>query len=278
MSSPVPDPSGTATGAYRLEILRLDELQAASRTPGWEDEFLAEEELETYRAFRFPKRRLEWLGGRLAAKRLVRRVLAEGGVVLRPRDIRVVREDQGPPSARLRDARQTAGAAGRYPISISHSGGLAGCALAAPGSFVGLDIETVTPREPGWSDLAFHPSERFGGLESDPLAATALWTLKESVLKLLGRGLSIGLWDVRFIPDPRGKFHPEAPGDLELHGEALEIWRTLGEGGSIAYETQTLDGSNICLSVAHARTSAPPAGEASPYSGERHGSPEIHRA
>jgi phosphopantetheinyl transferase len=68
----------------------------------------------------------------------------------------------------------------RRCFSLSHSGGLALCALSsAP---VGVDVERVRPHRPGLPDYALSPAERaaFDGSWED---FARLWTLKESWCK-----------------------------------------------------------------------------------------------
>lgn len=66
-------------------------------------------------------------------------------------------------------------------FSLSHSGGLALCALSDDGP-VGVDIERVAPRREGLFRYALSPAERadFGGSWED---FYRLWTLKESWCK-----------------------------------------------------------------------------------------------
>jgi hypothetical protein len=66
-------------------------------------------------------------------------------------------------------------------FSISHSGGLALCALSDDGP-VGVDIELVRPRRPGLPDYVMAPAERvaWDGTWAD---FSRVWTLKESWCK-----------------------------------------------------------------------------------------------
>jgi phosphopantetheinyl transferase len=71
-------------------------------------------------------------------------------------------------------------------ISISHKGRFAAAIVAT--QEVGIDIERIEPREPGFLDLAFTPAERalFGADEA--LSATRFWVAKEVAAKQAGTG------------------------------------------------------------------------------------------
>ncbi len=76
-----------------------------------------------------------------------------------------------------------------HHFSLSHSGGLALCALSdAP---VGADIEVIRPRRPGLPAYVFKGAEydRWLALGGDWAAFCALWTEKESIVKYTGEGL-----------------------------------------------------------------------------------------
>lgn len=212
--------------------------------------FLAAEELALLAALKTEKRRLEWLAGRLAAKRLMKRVL--GGAAgseccaseaARPvllSDVRVLSDSDRAPFVALPwpEPRE------RFPISITHSDGLAVCALGPAESRVGIDLERVEVRHRAWLEIAFHDSERDAGFDADPAAQTAAWTVKEAVLKLLGLGLSSDLWDVRRSPAPAAPGRPA----VRLFGKARAVWESLG-GRELSLETSAPEAGRV-LTVA----------------------------
>ena len=71
-------------------------------------------------------------------------------------------------------------------FSISHSGGLWGCAFSdGP---VGLDIQLCRDCDPvSIAGRFFHPSEA-AAVQKDPSRFFPIWTAKESYIKYLGRG------------------------------------------------------------------------------------------
>jgi phosphopantetheinyl transferase (holo-ACP synthase) len=168
---------------------------------GAPEAFLTPDELAAWSALKVPKRKNEWLGGRLAAK-LAGAAAFFPGVPLR--EIEVRRELTGSPFLVCRGERRH--------VSISHSAGV--CAAAAGPGFLGLDIEETAPRHPGWYRDYFSPAEREG---RDDAAMTALWAAKEALFKALGLGLACDTSDADLSgPEP------------VLRGRALARWEELG--------------------------------------------------
>ncbi|MGC4806946.1 4'-phosphopantetheinyl transferase family protein [Micromonospora sp. DT233] len=147
-------------------------------------------------------------GGRpAAARRLLRR--AGGALLGRPEaEIGVGRDAAGRPFVRAGDA---AGPA----VSVSHAGDIVVVAARRAGG-VGVDVETrrelpavalarrwYAPQEADW--VAERPAERRAE------AFLALWTAKEAVGKVLGRGLRDGGL-ARRMPVPDGPLLPVPDG------------------------------------------------------------------
>ncbi|HBE88115.1 MAG TPA: hypothetical protein DDW67_03120 [Elusimicrobia bacterium] len=163
--------------------------------------FLTPDELAAWSALKVPKRKNEWLGGRLAAKLAGADAFFPG---VPPREIEVHRELTGSPFLVRRGEKRH--------ISISHSAGV--CGGAAGPDFLGLDIEEVAPRHPGWYRDYFSPAESEG---RDDAAMTGLWAAKEALFKALGLGLSCDTLDADLSgPEP------------VLRGKALARWEELG--------------------------------------------------
>ena len=139
-----------------------------------------------------PKRRDEWLRGRVAAKGAVRMLTNRS---LRPADIGITapQPDGGPQIGPLWPT-----AWGAAPlISISHKGELALAAAADPAIYagVGVDLERVAPRDGAFLAAAFSDAERAAiAALPEPAArdalATRLWCAKEAVAKSFGAGLA----------------------------------------------------------------------------------------
>jgi 4'-phosphopantetheinyl transferase len=176
----------------RLAVVRLrEEADEVLRS-------LAPAERSRYATLRFPKRRREWLGGRLAAKRAVAALLG-----IEPDAVAILGRSQGEPVV-------VAGAASApdVRVSISHSGHWAAAAAYRPSraGAVGLDLEERAPVDPALYALAFTESEVSQIESTEPEAARRdlvlrLWTAKEAVLKAVGVGLRACLQQATVFPE-----------------------------------------------------------------------------
>jgi 4'-phosphopantetheinyl transferase len=124
------------------------------------------------------RRRTEYLMGRALLRYALERVTGRAAASFRIRG-----RPDGKPECE-----------GGPPISLSHSGELAICAVAQCGA-IGIDVETRRPR----SELRAVAQRYFTAaearwIEADPDARfRMLWVLKEAYLKALGSGLAGGL-------------------------------------------------------------------------------------
>jgi acyl transferase domain-containing protein/phosphopantetheinyl transferase (holo-ACP synthase) len=140
-------------------------------------------------------RRTHRLWGRIAAKEAARRLwLGQGGEPVYPADLIVVRDLLGRPSLR---SRLEPGREDLPTISIAHVDGVA-VALACldPSSQVGIDVEPIVERSPGFEATAFLPGERslldrWSGPDRAEWVAR-FWCAKEALAKATGLGLVEG--------------------------------------------------------------------------------------
>ena len=183
--------------AHQIEVIDLTHLPPA-------DGILSQREQAYYKTLRFPKRQTEWLGGRIALKQLVARVLGITDLI----QIEVLPQDSGKPQLLV------GGKTAPVAYSITHSHGLAVAAAGAESTFLGIDLEKIEPRIEAWKNDFFHPNELTG--KGDAFL-TALWTQKEALVKLLGTGLSLRSNEVCCIH-----------GKPRFAGRALEIYESLG--------------------------------------------------
>lgn len=204
---------------YRTEFVDLSGLPPADR-------ILSARETAFYETLKFPKRRTEWLGGRFALKTLVCGL--EGVSAAR---VEVLPREGGKP-ALLVDGKQSS-----LAFSITHSRGWAAAAVSRECRFLGVDLEKTERRIAAWAEDFFHPSER---TSMDDAFLTALWTKKEAVSKLLGTGLSLNSFDLRFVG-----------GKIEFYGPALEVYRAMGSP-EITLETRPAP-AGFVFSAAYAR-------------------------
>lgn len=205
--------------AYHVEVVDLSNLPPAKKV-------LGEREQAFFQTLKLPKRRTEWLGGRLALKRLV-----AGQVRLSLTQIEVLpHAESGKPQLLIAGQRST------LPFSITHSHGYAVAAIAPEHQYIGIDLEKIAPRINAWKTDFFHPTELTW--EGDTFLTT-LWTQKEAVVKLLGTGLAINSFDVRCVN-----------GTPQFFNRALQIYQSLG-CPQIALETRPLlDGFAFSVAVA----------------------------
>ena len=182
---------------YKVEVIDLTTLP-----PG--NTVLTAQELAFYQTLKIAKRKTEWLGGRIALKKLL---AAQLGGALNEYEILV-------PGGVGKPLISRGGKSVAIPFSLTHSNGYAVAAVAPGAKYIGIDLEKVTHRMDAWKKDFFHPTELTG--ESDAFL-TALWTQKEAVVKLLGAGLTVNSFDVRCVG-----------GKVELFGRAREIFEELG--------------------------------------------------
>ena len=203
---------------YLVEVIDLTTLPPAR-------DVLSEREWMYYNTLKLPKRKTEWLGGRIALKRVVSRCtscsLAQIEVL--------PQEKNGKPQLFLMEKPHS------LPFSITHSHGYAVAAVATRAHYIGIDLEKIASRISAWKQDFFHPSEL---TEDTDTFLTALWTRKEAVVKLLGTGLTVNSFDVRCIGD-----------DVQFFGRAQEIYRNLGRPSITLTTTSLIPGFQFTVAV-----------------------------
>ena len=152
------------------------------------DRFLTKREIIKADSFRFPKRRAEWLAGRLTLKRLIRSV--SGFQISDLRRIEIIPDENGKPGFAL-DGKLRPEA-----VSISHRENLCAAAIRIDGKPLGVDLEKIEAKTSAFENDYFSPAER-SIINADPdqkdLRLASHWSAKESVLKTVGVGLRIDL-------------------------------------------------------------------------------------
>ena len=202
----------------------------SARTPLETRAFLSPSELERFSAFRFPKRRDEWLLGRWAAKALAHSLPAYQDYPLDR--IEIQNTPAGVPFIQVHGQ-----AASPDCLTISHSGHLALCALAAgPDLRVGADLEKIELRTGTFILDYFTPAES-QLVETYPpdtraVVVTLIWSAKEAMLKAMGVGLR---WDTRSVEvrrvdgllpagDSTGKWQELQVGEVNASQAAWSAW------------------------------------------------------
>ncbi|MNP30218.1 4'-phosphopantetheinyl transferase sfp [compost metagenome] len=100
-------------------------------------------------------------------------------------------------------------------FNISHSGDWIAMIWGNDGEYLGIDVEEVKPMDLHFATNLFTPQEnqllssKLGDVQLDYFFQ--LWTLKESYVKALGKGLTIPLNSFSVVyGDPEGWYSPEA--------------------------------------------------------------------
>ena len=196
---------------------------------------LGREERLTWRAITAPKRRREWLSGRVAAKDAVRHhLLATHGVRSFPADIEIVPDPHGRPQPRGAVLERLGVS---LSVSIAHTDGVAMAIAAGAAREIGIDIEWIDRRRGEYERAAFSPDEmRLLGPDDGDRArrerALRLWCAKEAVAKAIGRG---------FMGNPLNLEARAADPGL---GQ-VEVWLT----GSLAREFPQLAGVPVAAYI-----------------------------
>lgn len=177
-----------------LAQVRLDILETELNKAGenfFSRFYLSEREQQAFSGYTFRKRKLEWLGGRIAAKYAAKKILFDGNMSGSPvewKDFELIANKQGKPF--IQTGKQVT--AEKMPeISISHSGNLA-VAMADAENACGIDVQVI-------SSTVVKVRERFSSTEErrilkkfDAFAAvgeeaglTLLWSAKEALRKAI---------------------------------------------------------------------------------------------
>jgi 4'-phosphopantetheinyl transferase len=159
--------------------------QTESDVPG-DSGWLSPAEAAHLETIRFAKRRNDWRLGRWTAKLAVALYLERRGEL---RTIEIAAAPGGAPEAYLSQQ------AAPVSLSLSHSNGVALCALAPPGATLGCDLEAVEPRSDNFLADYFTSEEQECIVRAPPAERFQLlalfWSAKESALKALRTGLRL---------------------------------------------------------------------------------------
>ncbi|GAA2576475.1 MULTISPECIES: 4'-phosphopantetheinyl transferase family protein [Streptomyces] len=198
--SGTPLPGG---GTVTVEWLPIEQVRGdyAAAPAAYPAHYLAPPELPVLTRIAVPKRRVEWLAGRVAAKRLVCLALERAGVPVLPGELAVLGNKPGGRAGKPEltwCAPGLADRAGRHvtDISLAHTLRFAVCAVARGGR-VGVDLEPLRGFGPVLRRTVFTDHESalaesvFPAFDTGHRGA-ALWVVKEALLKAYGIGFAHG--------------------------------------------------------------------------------------
>ncbi len=200
-----------------ITLLDLDQVedslkQRDSRLP---EQVLSETELFYFERFGYPKRRREWLGGRIAAKAAMLELNKPDRMHGRLQRLSILPDDHGRPIADTMED---------ISISISHSGRFA-VGLAVKGVSCGIDLQQICSKLPDLTDrfASSHELTLLAGLPvlgDQSTSLTMLWAAKEALKKSLLHDQpaifsGIELQRVTNIQDHAYRFYCTVDGHLE---------------------------------------------------------------
>lgn len=162
--------------------------------------YLSPPELMVYQSMAVPKRKVEWLAGRVFAKQIIKNSVQNAADV--PDNAVEIRKGiLGAPEVYVQGLQLP------IRISVSHSQQAVLAAVCTdPEIEFGIDMEVIEERDQAFIDDYFTPSEREwiceAGSAAQALRSTLLWSAKESVLKALRIGLRVDTRSVEVSSDP----------------------------------------------------------------------------
>jgi 4'-phosphopantetheinyl transferase len=154
-----------------------------------ENDWLNTGEAAHLNGLRFTKRRSDWRLGRWTAKLAASLYLSEPSHTRALANIEIRPAPSGAPEVFI--ANQSAD----ITISLSHSSGVAVCAVAPYPTALGCDVEAIEPRSDAFVADYFTAEEQElvarMPVADRPRLATLIWSAKESTLKALHEGLRL---------------------------------------------------------------------------------------
>ena len=206
--------------------VRLDDLGNGQQVSIDLSQWLTSAELERASAIRHPSRRLEWIAGRMAAKKAMRiHVRDHLGIQLNPTDVEILADSNGAPHARALQ-----GLVNLPALSITHAAGRAICAIMPASQHVGIDLTPVEERSNDFVQQWFTSSEQIlVTRHPGPTARTvsAIWAIKEAVSKVLGLGLKLATSEMEVT-----SLRQDGRAEVRLSGMATTRLMEMG-GGAI---------------------------------------------
>lgn len=179
-----------------------------SRESFFTEEFLAAQEKDLWIRCLTKKRKIDFIGGRIAGKTAANVYrLKNGRIPCKWNEISIFPQADNRPGCRHYDGIE-------HAISISHSNGWAGAVVVSEADRVALDIENDWSRKlPAAAMFCNMEASRL----ENPKDAWQRWTIKESYCKLTGKGI-LG-WEQELITyKAQDKLWLAIPSQMNLEG------------------------------------------------------------
>ncbi len=207
----------TDTGPVRAVFWHQDAAAAAGAEP---DEWLASEERAEYAALGSEKRRREWFSARVALKAM----LVADGLARRPSEITVRKNALGAPRVAIWEPDTF-----RYAevgCAISHCAPYVLCAyVPVRGARIGVDVERRTWRLSRLGRKFVSEGDAMLPKDDENGDQTVLWSIKESLSKLLGTGWACGFRNLACVETEPGRCLLTDAAGLEHQG----LYRWFGQ-------------------------------------------------
>lgn len=204
----------------------------SSLSPANLEDLLSPSERSRLEVMKIPKRRNEWLLGRLTAKGL----LTSNGLPLNGTPYKAISIENQPEGAPFISSHPEAGT-----ISITHREHIAATAfIPGPDAAIGIDLEWIEPRQFSFVEDFFTPNEVsfIKSLESDSARdkiVTLIWSAKEAILKVWQKGLRLDTRHIEIHPiradltRPQDQWQPLSwQTDLDGYPDCWLGWRRWG--------------------------------------------------
>ncbi|HUB73220.1 MAG TPA: beta-ketoacyl synthase N-terminal-like domain-containing protein [Solirubrobacteraceae bacterium] len=234
LSQPWREPLAAFPADAPLRCRQLDARLPGDRglwMPVWAGRVLGRRERELFASLTLPEaRKLEWLAARTAAKEGVAELLAAFyGIALQPAEIEILPDGRGAPVVAI--AGLDAGV--QLPaVSLTHTHGRAAAlvALLGPGASVGIDVERLTPRPPGFAQAAFSDGElallpELGERSGAPSPQAEEWQLRLwCAREAAGKALGLGLGDGGDAPRVSALQRERELASVDVNSHHLLVW------------------------------------------------------
>jgi phosphopantetheinyl transferase len=178
------------------------------------EKLLTEDERVEYARFKSHKRRREWLGARVALKRMI----VESSFVESPLQCQVIKDRFGCPRLRL----MPAGSSMSMNCSISHKDGAASvCVSYCPEMKLGIDMETLTERAWRVREAFINQNDSLTAVGKEKENSSILWACKEAASKVKGMGMLIDFRTLTVRGEMRQRFTVYENGEETMGGSYL---------------------------------------------------------
>ena len=179
---------GTVPLQFCQTLIKLDDLEKTLQDKHMYHNLislLSPEEKKLFTTFTYPKRRREWLGGRLAAKSAVLQLLQVDITIKTLPELSILPTENGSPQL----SSSIFGGNKLPALSISHSNRFA-VAMATKAKSCGIDIQKISEKTERVADRFSEPDELLLLQNHTPLLntqerLTLLWSAKEALKKAL---------------------------------------------------------------------------------------------